>query len=76
MSDDGARATDLLAVADSLVRRTDRPRTGSWSRAAALLIRQALELSLDALWSATSPGMRRTTLRAQLICLPAYLRDG
>ena len=40
-----------------------------------MLTRQALESLLDVLWEKTSPGMTRVSLRAQLICLPEYLRN-
>jgi hypothetical protein len=46
-----------------------------WSRAAALLGRQALEAELDELWSRTAPGIERASTKCQLLCLPAFLSD-
>lgn len=67
----------LLAAARSLLERPDARTAGLWSRAAAHLARQALELLLDDFWSQRAPGTEGTSTRAQLICLPAYLgRNG
>ena len=44
-----------------------------WPRAAAVLGRQAIELSLDVLWRARAPGLQECSARAQLICLPTLL---
>ena len=67
---------DTLATARGLLEKPDAKTAGIWSRAGALLVRQALEEALDAFWS--SKGLRLDTLstRAQLICLPRYLDDG
>lgn len=46
-----------------------------WPRACAMLIRQALETGVDAIWLA-SPGtasLTRSSMRSQLTCLPAYI---
>jgi hypothetical protein len=46
-----------------------------WPRAAALLVRQALEWALDDFWRRHAPGVERCSVRAQLLCLPFYLGD-
>jgi hypothetical protein len=72
---EAADAHDLVSAARDLI-RIDDPRTASlWPRAAALLARQSIESSLDALWALRSPGMRSTTARCQLLCLGYFLRD-
>ena len=75
MPTDVADAHDLVSAARDLI-RIDDPRTaGLWPRAAALLARQSIEASMDALWELRSPGMRSTTLRCQLLCLGDFLHD-
>lgn len=67
---------ELLDAARTMVRHP--PRSGSaglWSRAAALLARQALEAELDQLWAGTRPGIEQASTRCQLLCLPAFLPD-
>lgn len=67
--------TELLAAAQRLLDRPDSRTAAIWSRAAALLARQALEQGLDDYWR--SKGLRLDTLgtKPQLICLEAYLAD-
>lgn len=48
---------------------------GAWPRAAALLARQALEAAMDELWAARAPEVANLSARAQLACLPEYLRE-
>ncbi len=68
-------AHDLVSAARDLI-RIDDPRTaGLWPRAAALLARQSIECSMDALWTLRAPGMQATTLRCQLLCLGDFLQD-
>ena len=45
------------------------------TRAAAFLARQALEISLQSIWEKRLAGGSLATMRAQLICLPSFLRD-
>jgi hypothetical protein len=72
---DVADAHDLVSAARDLI-RIDDPRTaGLWPRASALLARQSIESSMDALWELRSPGMRVTTLRCQLLCLGDLLHN-
>jgi len=66
---------ELLEAARSMVRRPRPATAGLWSRSAALLGRQALEAELDELWSQTAPGVERASMRCQLLCLPAFVRD-
>lgn len=66
---------DLVAAARDLARVDDRRTAGIWPRAAAMLCRQAIETSLDELWSVRCPGLSETSARCQLICLPEFLGD-
>lgn len=63
----------MLFVARDLLERPDPHTAGIWPRASALLARQALEAALDDLWRRRAPGLERCSMRAQLLCLPAYL---
>lgn len=66
---------DLLAAARDLVQRPAAANIGGWSRAVAILTRQALEQALDEFWAAnrTTAGLCDCTMKTQLTCLPAYL---
>jgi hypothetical protein len=66
---------ELLDAARTIVRQPRPGSAGLWSRAAALLGRQALEAGLDELWARTRPGIQRASTRCQLLCLPAFLPD-
>jgi hypothetical protein len=66
---------ELLSAARAMVSRPRPATAGLWSRAAALLGRQALEAALEELWSRAAPGVERASMRCQLLCLPAYLQD-
>jgi hypothetical protein len=63
----------LLAAARDLLQRPDPATAGIWPRASALLVRQALESALDDLWRRRAPGLEQCSMRAQLLCLAAYL---
>lgn len=67
---------DALDCARDLIGRDDAVTIGLWPRAAALLARQALEMSLDELWARKAPGVADASTTAQLLCLPAYVEDG
>lgn len=56
-------------------RVVEKGSVGAWPRAAALLARQALEAAMDQLWAARAPEVAELSARAQLTCLPEYLRD-
>lgn len=64
---------DLLAAARELMSRPAKgPEAGAWPRAAALLIRQALEESLDQYWQGRGLALDQCSARAQFICLAEY----
>jgi hypothetical protein len=63
----------LLAAARHLLETQDAKTVGVWARAVAYLSRQALEAYLDELWLERAPGTEKTSMRAQLVCLPCYL---
>jgi hypothetical protein len=64
----------LATVARDLLERADPMTAGIWPRASALLARQALEVALDDLWRLRASGVEQCSARAQLLCLPFYLR--
>ena len=66
---------ELLAAARRLIERPDAATAGVWPRAAALLARQALELSMSALWAASpqATGLSGSSMRSQMLYLTAYL---
>ena len=66
---------DLLAAARDLLSRPADGGVGGWSRAVALLTRQALEQALAEFWCAspTTAGLGDCTWKTQLACLPSYL---
>jgi hypothetical protein len=68
-------ACGLLEAANALLNRPDPATAGIWPRATALLARQALESALRDLWCLRAPGVEACSMRAQLLCLPLYLRD-
>lgn len=59
----------MLAAADDLSTWPQPSTAGLWPRAAALLARQALEAALDDYWALRAPGVERSSMRAQLVCL-------
>ena len=66
------------AVLDEAQRHLDEfdPATsGTWPHAAAVLIRQSLESTLNGFWLNRAPGMQDTSWRDRWSCLPAYLGD-
>lgn len=69
-------AGQLSAVARLLMRRESAALAGVWPRAAALLARESIELSVDRLWAARAPGMEEASTRAQLVSLPSYVDPG
>ena len=70
-----ADAPALVAAARDLIGGDDERTAGLWPRAAALLGRQAMEVTLAQLWTLTAPGMERTSARCQLLCLGTMLGD-
>jgi hypothetical protein len=76
----GARAKatpeELLAAADEML-TSPVPGLGSlWPRACALLIRLALEQTLDRYWARALPSAAECSMRAQLLLLPLYADAG
>jgi hypothetical protein len=67
---------DLLEAADGLLGRAEPATAGLWPRASAILGLEALEASLQRLWTCRGLDLRGCTMRAQLICLRKYLDDG
>ena len=76
--DDGGGATparEMLAAVDQLLGHASPGTAGRWSRAAALLTRQALETALRFYWTKLAPGVEECDFRAQFLCLGRYLGD-
>jgi hypothetical protein len=68
----------VTAVLDEAQRHLDEfdPATsGTWPHAAAVLIRQSLESSLNGFWTVRAPGMLTANWRDRWQCLPAYMGD-
>jgi hypothetical protein len=70
-----ASAQDVLGIARDVVAHPEMGMNGVWPRAAAHLCRQALELALEEFWKKRMPALADATLRAQLVCLPLYMKD-
>jgi len=66
---------EALVAARQLVDTPSQDTTGLWARAAAVLVRQALETALRDLWHRKARGTHKATFTAQLLCLPAFLDD-
>lgn len=66
---------ELLAVADQLL-TSPVPGVGAqWPRACALLVRLALEMSLDGFWARVLPVATQCGMRLLLLLLPLYTAD-
>ena len=65
---------ESLQAARRLIEEPDSAE-GVWSRAAALLTRQALESALDKMWADTLPGMEQASRFTQLACIGQVLTD-
>src|SRR5918995_165978 len=66
----------VVAVLDEAERHLDEfdPETsGAWPHAAAALIRQSLESTLDFFWRAKQPEMVEASARDRWVCLPYFL---
>jgi hypothetical protein len=63
----------ILSYANDLLLQPTRLTKGLWPRAAALLTRQALELSLTNFWQRFAYGTQDGNTQSQLISLPFYL---
>ena len=64
-----------LRTADQLISDASADLGGMWPRAAAWMLRIAMEQAIRELWHAVSPQMGRVTVRAQLLVLPKYLGE-
>lgn len=56
-----------------LLERPPTPDSGLWGRAAVLLTRQALELSVERFWERHSPDLQRANMRAKMLCLSEFM---
>jgi hypothetical protein len=65
--------TELLRAADDLLSAPRPVSTGWWPKAVALLLRQALERSMESLWLVKGPAVASAPARAQLLCLRSFI---
>jgi hypothetical protein len=66
----------VLDEAEQQLDSFDPQTAGAWPHAAAALIRQCIESTLDNFWRVKAPGMLdNTSLRDRWVCLPAFLGD-
>jgi hypothetical protein len=65
-----------LQLARDLLSRADPSTAGLWPRAAALLIRQALEEAVDAYWTTRQVPLASVPTQTQLVCLRLMTSDG
>ena len=78
MSGSGAAVVtpeELLAAADQLLGSPVPGAGAQWPRACALLIRLALEMTLDRFWARVLPVAAGCGMRQQLLLLPLYTVD-
>lgn len=66
----------VLQLARDLLSRADPSTAGLWPRAAALLIRQALEEAVDAYWTARQVPLDSVSTQTQLVCLRMMTAGG
>ena len=71
-----ATPVELLEAADQLLRSPVSGLGNLWPRACALLIRTALELTLDQYWARVLPAAADCGMRPQLLLLPLYVASG
>ena len=62
----------VLGEAERQLDEFDPATAGVWPHAAAALVRQALEMTLDAFWRGRAPGMLDASFRDRWLCLPAF----
>lgn len=67
---------EVLQLARDLLSRADPSTAGLWPRAAALLIRQALEEAVDAYWTERQLPLDSLPTQAQLVCLRMMSPNG
>lgn len=68
-------APELLALCRTLVDSDDWATAFWWGRGAAVLARQAVELSLDEFWAQRAMPMVDATARGQFLALRLYLEE-
>jgi hypothetical protein len=66
---------ELLTAADQLLTSPVPGAGAQWPRACALLIRLALEMTLDRFWARVLPEAAGCGMRQQLLLLPLYTVD-
>ena len=69
----GPTSRELLDFADDMMSEARPTTSGRWPRATAILLRQALERSLEELWDRKEPPLMAASERAQLLCLGSYI---
>ena len=67
------RVGELLGAATVLLDDPVQDTETVWPLGAAVLIRQAIEGTVERFWLATAPAMQHTTFADQLASLPVYL---
>jgi len=67
--------TQLLSAAEGLLERPDAASRGLWGRAAALLIRQAIEAAAGQILAEEAPGAQAASFAAQWVLLPEVCGD-
>lgn len=67
------RVGDLLRAAQALLDEPVDDTATTWPSGAAVLIRQAIEDTLDVFWARRATQMQRATMKEQWLALPAYL---
>jgi hypothetical protein len=63
----------LLGAADLLLSESRKGLEGRWPSAVTVLLRQALERSLETLWRDKAPAMEQISYRVQLLSLRRYI---
>jgi hypothetical protein len=66
---------ELLDAAQELLTKSIEGTAGLWPRAAAVLIRQALEDQMTIILTKSVPGAHESSARTKLICLQSELDD-
>jgi hypothetical protein len=70
-----ATVAGLLAEAERQLDEHDPESAGGWPHAAAVLVRQSLETTLDVYWRRRAPAMLDASFRDRWLCLPAFLGE-
>lgn len=71
-----SRADEMLQYARDTMASSGGAAPALWALCSALLIRQALEVTLDEFWEQQrAPGVKKGSRHSQLLCLGSYLGD-